>query len=464
MHSTKIVIGGFVFTCNDEKQSGFFNIVIRSNLIVELSKDLEILKHKYPEAEIIDAAGKIVVPTFFNAHYHPEAIICRSVEPRQPISQWRNSPLLKVEAALEAQDENFYEKLYHITFFSALQSGVSGIAFAVIGDEAGARGMYSAVKLTGVDAVAFAESEQQMGFLRRVADGHLKPGLFVPYQKDLTLFGLSAVARINFDSPGWIMTHADEGEEDILTTKSNFNSNLIQLLKKSGLLSSVTVLVGLNGTSINSLKTAKTRGAKIVLIPENLSPQNFKLIRNVFDKYAIGSDWEMPGLFAQMKRLIEFGCAPEEVLNSATRFGAELFNLGSKLGSIEAGKIANLTFVDARKLSARRLDNLLPAGSAEAFIEDYSDSDVSDVVLDGEFVYKDRKLLLYHDGDLLNEESRLVEILKKYKDSPISVSESKSRSPKIPKMRSESSSELESESKKAELPKNIRKVFGEDEF
>ncbi|MCL4510531.1 MAG: amidohydrolase family protein [Bacteroidetes bacterium] len=464
MNSTKIITGAFCFTCNDEKWTGFFNIATRSNLIVELSKDIEVLKRKYPEAEIVDAAGKIVLPTFFNAHFHPEAIICRSVEPRKPISQWQEKSLLRVEAALEAQDENFYEKLYHLAFFSGLQSGVGGIAFAVIGDEAGARGMYSAVKLTGVDVVAFAKGEQQSSFLRRVVDRHLKTGNFVPYQKDLTLFGLSAVARSNSDSPGWIMTHTDEDEEDILTTKSNFNSDLIQLLKKSGLLSSATVLVGLNGTPVNSLKAAKAGGARIVLIPGKLNQPNFKSIRNIFYEYAIGSDWETPGIFAQMKKLLEFDCEPEEVLASATRVGAEMFNLSSKLGSIEVGKVANLTFVDARKLSARRLEKLPTSESAGAFIEDYTDSDVSDVMLDGEFVYRDRKLLLYHDAELLNEEIELVEALKKYEQNTILVSEGKLSSPRIPETRAERPSEIEAESQKIKLPKVIRKVFGEDEF
>ena len=40
------------------------------NLIVELSRDLDSLKRKYPKADIIDARGKIMLPTFFNAHFN----------------------------------------------------------------------------------------------------------------------------------------------------------------------------------------------------------------------------------------------------------------------------------------------------------------------------------------------------------------------------------------------------------
>ncbi|HEY9165422.1 MAG TPA: amidohydrolase family protein [Candidatus Kryptonia bacterium] len=463
MNSTKILTGAYVFTCNDEMQSGLYNVLVRSNLVGEVSKDIELLRRKYPEAEIVDTAGKILLPAFFNAHYHPEAIICRFIEPRRPVSQWRDEYLLKVESVLDAQPESFYEKMYHLAFFGLLQSGVCGIAFSIIGDEAGARGMFSAVKLTGIEAVAFAESESQSAFLKKAVDSHLKIGLFVPYQKDLTLFGISAVSRTNSDAPGWILSHIDEDSEDVQTTKTNFNANLIQLLKRSGLLRAATFLVGMNDTPPNSLKIARNASAKIILVPSRLNAQSYRTIRNVFDKYAIGSDWETPGLFGQMRKLLEFGCPPEEALASTTRVSAGMFNMGSRLGSIETGKLANLSFVDAKKISARRLSKLPHKEAISALLEDYSDSDVSDVMVEGEFVYKDRKLLIFSESDLMREHNELTEVLNKYKEQTM-VSESKSYSPKVPQTRGENLSELDDEAQKIELPKNTRKVFGEDEI
>lgn len=464
MSSTKIIAGAYGLACNEENRIGFFNIATRANLVVDVSDDLEGLRRKYPEAEMVDASGKIVLPTLFNSHFHPESMISRFIEPSLPISQWRSEHLLKLESALDARDEGFYEKMYHLTFFSAIQSGVGALSFSIIGDEPGARGMYSAVKLTGIDAVAFAESEQQISFMRRIIERHLKTGVFVPYQKDLTLFSLSAVARSNFDSPGWIMAHADEDEEDMELTKTNFNSGIVQLLKKSKILSGSTILVGLNGTAPASLKIAKEAGAKVVLIPERLDAPAFKAIRNVYGKFAIGSNWETPGLFRQMKKLLDLGCDPVDALTSATRSGAELFNMGSKLGSIEAGKVASFAFIDARKLSARRLEMLSPHDAVAALIEDYSDSDISDVVLDGEFVYKDRKILLYDSTELLKEESELIGSVVNYAEKGPARAEMKTPSLHAPQVRPEDTTEPESESKKVELPKNIRKVFGEDEF
>ncbi len=464
MSATKILTGAYGFACDEERRTGYFDIAVRSNLVVEIAPGSGAMRAKYPEAEVVDLSGKIILPTFFNSHFHPESLICRSLEPRSPVSQWRTEGLLNLEAALDAQDEDFYEKMYHLTFFSALQCGVGGMAFSVVGDETGARGMYSAVKLTGIDAVAFAESDQQITFLKRIVDRHLKAGLFVPYQKDLTLFGLSAVARNNSDSPGWIMTHADEDAEDMEITKSNFNSGIVQLLKKSKLLNASTILVGLNGTPAASLKAAKNNGVKVVLIPDTLTAATFKSIRNFFGDFAIGSNWETPGLFIQMKKLLELGCDPFRALESATRSGAALFNMGSRLGSLEAGKLASFAVVDARKLSARPLERMSPEDSARAFIEDYNDSDISDVMLDGEFVYRDKKILLYEDTELLKEGRELAGIVGKYVKAYPPLEEEKVTQMKAPQTRPDGLNEPEPETKKVELPKNIRKVFGEDEF
>ncbi len=464
MSSTRIIAGAYGFACNEENSHGFFNIAIRSNLVTDVSGDIEGLRRKYPEAEIVDASGKIVIPTLFNSLFCPESIVSRSVEPRLSISQWRSSDLFELESTLDAQDEEFYEKMYHLAFFSAIQSGVGSLCFSIIGDEPGARGMYSAVKLTGIDSIAFAESDQQVAFMRRIVDRHVKSGLFVPYQKDLTLFGLSAVARNNTDSPGWILAHADESENDLGETRSNFNTGIIQLLKKSRILTGSTVLVGLNGTSSVSLKLARTAGSKIVLLPDELSIQNFKAITNTYKKFAIGSNWGTPGLFCQMKNLLRLDCDPIDALTSATRYGAELFNMSSKLGSIEPGKVASFTFVDARKLSARRIERLSSRNAIAALIEDYSDSDISDVMLDGEFVYKDRNLLLYDGAELLKEEDELVDKLISRVQKLEPEAAAKVPSLRAPKVRQESPTEPEPESKKVELPKNIRKVFGEDEF
>jgi len=64
MGSTKIITGAFGFAGDEEKKTGFLSVATRANLIVEVSADLEGLRRRYPEADLVDQSGKIFLPTF----------------------------------------------------------------------------------------------------------------------------------------------------------------------------------------------------------------------------------------------------------------------------------------------------------------------------------------------------------------------------------------------------------------
>lgn len=80
---------------------------------------------------------------------------------------------------------------------------------------------------------------------------------------------------------------------------------------------------------------------------------------------------------------------PMRVLQMATSGGAHALGLADRLGSIEQGKLADLTIVDFRRSHA------VPRGEDVVAQIVYSGkaSDVCDVVIDGEIVMKDRCLL-----------------------------------------------------------------------
>lgn len=131
---------------------------------------------------------------------------------------------------------------------------------------------------------------------------------------------------------------------------------------------------------------------------------------------------------------------------------------------MEAGKLANLILIDTKKFAARRIEKLAPESAVSALVEDYSESDVTDVILEGEFVYKDRKLLLYDGDELVKEQQKLTEAVMKHKGPSVQSSARRSSSPKAPSVREEDAQEVETDRGKVELPTTIRKVFGEDDL
>ena len=461
----KIISGGFVVGEDNKGITGFNNLVLKGDLIIEVSKDIAHLLRKYPSGSIIDAEGKVIMPAFFNAHYHPEGVIARNFESALPISQWRSDVHHKYEMVLNSQDENFYEKMYRTAFCGSVQNGVGGLAFGLIGNEAGVRGMYSALKGVGLVAAAFASNDQQAGILKKIVERDFKRGCSLPFQKDMTLFGLSAVARTVTEGIEWISAHVDETPEDVSSTSTSFGKGMIYLMQKSNLLGPRTILVGLENSSFQQLKLAASNGSKAVIIPIRHNLQSFKRVKDAFVKYAVGSDWKSPGLFNQMKALLSFDVSPSEALAACTKNGADIFNLSSRIGAIEPGMSATLTFINSRKFSTRFFGKGNNDDILRIIIEDFDDSDVTDLMINGEFVYKDRKILFYDIEELIKDRNQLTEKAFEAFNEPkaIEPAEEYKHGAVPPVLREDSSDSIESE-KSLQKSGNIKKTFGDEDI
>ena len=68
-----VIKNGLVLTLDKEGNTGYFNVILKGNKIFdidysnELSSD-ELIIRKYPEASIIDASNKLIIPSFLNSH------------------------------------------------------------------------------------------------------------------------------------------------------------------------------------------------------------------------------------------------------------------------------------------------------------------------------------------------------------------------------------------------------------
>ncbi|MGC8654623.1 MAG: amidohydrolase family protein [Candidatus Kryptoniota bacterium] len=461
----KIISGGFVVSGDDNGLAGFNNLVLKGELIIEISKDISHLLRKYPSSSIIDAEGKVIMPAFFNAHYHPEAVIARNFESNLPISQWRSGILHKYEMVLNNQDENFYENMYRAAFCAAVQNGIGGLAFGLIGNEAGVRGMYSALKGVGLVAAVFASNDQQAAILRKMTERDLKRGCLLPFQKDITLFGLSAVARTVTQEIEWIFAHVDETPEDVALMKSSFGKEMIPLMRKSNLLGPRTILLGLENSFHQHLKLAASSGSKAVIIPSRHNVQSFRRVREIFGKYAVGSDWKSPGLFNQMRALLSFDVPASEALAACTKNGVDIFNLSSRIGTIEPGMSAALTFIDSRKFSARSFNKENSDGVLRTIIEDFDDSDVTDLIINGEFVYKERKILIYDMAELIKERDQLTQnVSASLKAATVAEPAEEDGQGAVPPAVRENLPDVGDFQKILEKPGSVKRTFGDEDI
>jgi 5-methylthioadenosine/S-adenosylhomocysteine deaminase len=91
------------------------------------------------------------------------------------------------------------------------------------------------------------------------------------------------------------------------------------------------------------------------------------------------------------------------VLSMATRLGARAMHLGEVTGSIEAGKRADLILVDLEGVHNRPHFERDPEGVYSRIVYAAKASDVTDVMVEGRWLLRDRKLLTIDLDPLLKE-------------------------------------------------------------
>ena len=92
--SIKIIENGFVFTGDKQNHAGRLTIIMKNGRIIEIGRRAEALKALYSNAEVIDAAGKIILPGFVDAHHTGESFILRYLTYGQPMARWNKNPAI----------------------------------------------------------------------------------------------------------------------------------------------------------------------------------------------------------------------------------------------------------------------------------------------------------------------------------------------------------------------------------
>jgi 5-methylthioadenosine/S-adenosylhomocysteine deaminase len=97
----------------------------------------------------------------------------------------------------------------------------------------------------------------------------------------------------------------------------------------------------------------------------------------------------------------------ETVLAMATRGGAELMGIEDRVGTIEAGKKADITIVDA---DAPHMTPLYHPFSQIVYAA--TGGDVRDVIINGRIVYRDRKFKALDVGEVQSEVRRIARLIR----------------------------------------------------
>ena len=129
------------------------------------------------------------------------------------------------------------------------------------------------------------------------------------------------------------------------------------------------------------------------------------------------------GLFLErVRRNDQMAPQPEDVLEWATRGGAQILGLGQETGTLEVGKKADLFMIDMMR------PHLVPTlRIVSSFVHNGQASDVQAVMVDGRWLMREGKVLTIDEDDIVRRAEQVGHdvwrrLLKQYPNVPFPVS------------------------------------------
>ena len=166
----------------------------------------------------------------------------------------------------------------------------------------------------------------------------------------------------------------------------------IALLGKSGTIISHQAAMAANRGVIPPIAKLRAAGCPIANGTDNNTNDLFEVMRVALLTERISRDDPFPGVRPQ----------PEDMLEDATLGGARAVRQTKLVGSLEVGKKADLLVVDTERA------HLVPAGRiVSAWIHNGQPSDIESVVVDGEFVMRNRKIVTMDEASIVAEADKV---------------------------------------------------------
>jgi 5-methylthioadenosine/S-adenosylhomocysteine deaminase len=387
------------------------------------------LAAEYQAAQVIDCGGKILMPGLVNAHTHVPMTLMRGLADDLRLDVWLLGYMMPVEREFVSPD--FVRLGTLLGCAEMIRSGITCFAdmyyleedVAKATTEAGMRALcgQTVLKFPSPDAQAYEESlAMARDFITRWK-GHplIVPSVapHAPYTCTDEILRASADLAAEFDVP--LHTHLSETAQEVENMRREQGMPVIPYVKKQGLFDAKVLAAHCVHIDEGEMRTLLHAGAGVAHNPSSnlklasgIAPVNRMLSLGL--NVGIGTDGPASNndldLFEEM-RLAAFlakgasgdptALPAQQAVLMATRMGAQAMHIGDVTGSLETGKRADLILVDTSPLhNAPRFqrDNNSPYAQ---IVYAAKSTDVTDVMVNGRWVMRDKVLQTLNEADLL---------------------------------------------------------------
>jgi len=416
------------------------NTIVRGDLLIEEGRITSINETGKAADTVIDADGCAVLPGFVQTHIHLCQTIFRGAADDLALIDWLRQRVWPMEAAhtpssIRASARLGVAELIKGGTTCALTMETvnhTSEVFKVVA-ESGFRATVGKCMMDKGDEVPRALQEQTSSSIEEslalLDEWHGKAGgriryCFAPrFAISCTRGLLEKVAGLARTRGVMVHTHASENRTECELVLKESGLKNITYLDSLGLTGRHVALAHCVHLGNDEIKTLKTTGTNVVHCPSS----NLKLGSGIAPivklleediSVSLGADGAACNnrldMFTEMRTAALLQKAlhgPEvlpanRVLRMATRDGARAMGLDAEIGSIEVGKRADLALVRLDPLHSTPVADVVSAlvYSAEA-------NDVDTVIIDGQVVMRERKLLSLDEREIIQTASSEAEKL-----------------------------------------------------
>jgi 5-methylthioadenosine/S-adenosylhomocysteine deaminase len=395
-------------------------IAIEGNIIVAVGDEQEIAA-SFQSLETVDCGGKVVMPGLINAHTHAPMTLLRGMADDRRLDVWLLGYMMPVERQFVSPD--FCRLGAKLACAEMIMSGITCFAdmyyfedaVAEATAEVGMRGVLSqtVLKFPTPDAQSYEDALALARAYIMRWKGHplIVPSVapHAPYTCTLEILEACTQLAVEFDVP--LHTHISETLQEVEQWRETYDMPVVPWVKKTGLLAAKVLAahcVHVDDGEIHTLQRSNVGVAhnpsSNMKLASGFAPVTEMLRAGV--NVGIGTDGPASNndldMFEEV-RLASFiakgtsgdptALPARQAITMATRMGAEALHLADLTGSIEPGKRADLIVVDIDTLHSLPHFSLDPDAVYAQLVYATKSSDVQDVMVNGRWLMRQRKLL-----------------------------------------------------------------------
>jgi 5-methylthioadenosine/S-adenosylhomocysteine deaminase len=424
-----IVKNGTIVTMDGERRVIDDGVIaVKGDTIVFVGKGSEFVL-QYPQGitakQTMDAKGKLVLPGFINGHTHVPMTLLRGLKDDVTLEEWLTKSIFPAEA--KNVNEDFVRWGTRLAAAEQIRGGVTTFADMyyfedAIAEETKAAGMRGVLGESILDFPApdnksnAAMLEYTEKFLKRWQGDPLIHAAAAPHSmyicSEKTLKDAAALAR-KYNAP--ILIHVAETKKELTDSREKYGTTPVQYLEKLGILGPDVLAAHCIWVDEADRKILAERKVGCAHNPSSnmmLASGVAPVIEERAAGIAVGLGTDGPAgsnndldlmeemdLAAKLQKITKMdprALGAKTVVEMATIEGARALHMEKEIGSLEAGKKADLILIG------------LDAPNAVPMFDVYSQlayalkgKDVETVIIGGRVVMRDKKLLTLDEAAVI---------------------------------------------------------------